>query len=83
MVGDSNAWNGRAAQMTAQGTFGEWESFVSGAPGSAVHKYEIERHSRRSSAEPGVIQLVQIIEKFRPSFEFFGKSAFQLRPDFC
>ena len=44
VVGDFNAWDGRAHVMRSLGASGLWETFVPGVGDGAVYKFEIEGH---------------------------------------
>jgi 1,4-alpha-glucan branching enzyme len=45
VVGDFNAWDGRAHVMRSLGASGLWETFVPGVGDGAVYKFEIEGHA--------------------------------------
>ena len=45
VVGDFNAWDGRAHVMRSLGASGLWETFVPGVGVGAVYKFEIQGHA--------------------------------------
>ena len=45
VVGDFNAWDGRAHVMRSLGASGLWETFVPGVGDGAVYKFEIQGHA--------------------------------------
>jgi 1,4-alpha-glucan branching enzyme len=45
VVGDFNAWDGRAHVMRSLGASGLWEAFVPGVGDGAVYKFEIQGHA--------------------------------------
>jgi len=45
VVGDFNAWDGRAHPMTSRGASGVWELFVPGVGPGALYKFEIRNRS--------------------------------------
>ena len=45
VVGDFNAWDGRAHAMRSLGASGLWEAFVPGLGEGAIYKFEIQPHA--------------------------------------